>query len=144
MDPIVSLEGRTVIVTGAGQGIGRSVSELVVALGGSVVGLDMNAQTLEAVFGGLPPGRAMPVVGRVVDADLAATTVAEAVARFGAVHGLVNNAGITRPAMKRRGRQGGHARHDHVCGSRVGALQRAHQLRVLRRGRGHHARGGAR
>ena len=30
---------------------------------------------------------------------MAAQAVADAVARFGAVHGLVNNAGITRPAM---------------------------------------------
>jgi len=39
------------------------------------------------------------VVGSVTDADLAARAVAEAVERFGGVHGLVNNAGITRPAM---------------------------------------------
>jgi 3-oxoacyl-[acyl-carrier protein] reductase len=41
----------------------------------------------------------MPVVGSVVDADLAGSTIEEAVKRFGAVHGRVNNAGITRPAM---------------------------------------------
>lgn len=99
MDPIVSLAGRTVIVTGAGQGIGKALSELVVGLGGNVVGLDMNAETLNAVYAALPAERAMAVVGSVVDAELAARTVAEAVARFGAVHGLVNNAGITRPAM---------------------------------------------
>ena len=99
MDPIVSLEGRTVIVTGAGQGIGKAISELVVGLGGNVVGLDMNAETLNAVYATLPADQAMAVVGSVVDAELAAKTVADAVARFGAVHGLVNNAGITRPAM---------------------------------------------
>ncbi len=99
MEPIVSLAGRTVIVTGAGQGIGQAISELVVGLGGNVVGLDMNAETLHAVYAKLPADRAMAVVGSVVDADLAAQTVADAVSRFGAVHGLVNNAGITRPAM---------------------------------------------
>lgn len=99
MDPIVSLAGRTVIVTGAGQGIGKAISELVVGLGGNVVGLDMNEETLRGVYAALPAERAMAVVGSVVDADLATKTVADAVARFGAVHGLVNNAGITRPAM---------------------------------------------
>jgi len=32
MDPIVSLEGRTLIVTGAGQGIGKAITELGIAL----------------------------------------------------------------------------------------------------------------
>jgi 3-oxoacyl-[acyl-carrier protein] reductase len=88
-----------VVVTGAGQGIGKAITELVVQLGGNVVALDMNAQTLQEALAPLPAERVMAVVGNVVDAELAARTVAQAVARFGSVHGLVNNAGITRPAM---------------------------------------------
>ena len=37
MDPIVSLAGRTLIVTGAGQGIGKAITELGIALGANVV-----------------------------------------------------------------------------------------------------------
>jgi 3-oxoacyl-[acyl-carrier protein] reductase len=99
MDPIVSLVGRTVVVTGAGQGIGRAITELTIRLGGNVVALDMNGETLQAALAPLPAERVLPVIGSVVDADLATRSVSEAVARFGAVHGLVNNAGITRPAM---------------------------------------------
>ena len=99
MTPIVSLEGRTVIVTGAGQGIGQALTVQALDLGANVVALDLNADTLHAALAPLPAGRVMAVVGNVVDAELAARTVDEAVARFGAVHGLVNNAGITRPAM---------------------------------------------
>ena len=99
MSPIVSLEGRTIVVTGAGQGIGKAITELAIGLGGNVVALDMNAQTLGAVLESLQSDRVLGVVGSVTDADLAARTVSDAVARFGAVHGLVNNAGITRPAM---------------------------------------------
>ena len=97
--PIVSLEGRTIVVTGAGQGIGKALVELSIALGANVVALDLNAETLQAALAPLPQERVLAVVGSVVDADLAAQAVADAVARFGAVHGLVNNAGITRPAM---------------------------------------------
>ncbi len=97
--PIVSLEGRTIVVTGAGQGIGKALAELSIALGGNVVAVDLNAETLQAAMAPLPQERVLAVVGSVVDADLAASAVADAVARFGAVHGLVNNAGVTRPAM---------------------------------------------
>lgn len=97
--PIVSLAGRTVVVTGAGQGIGQAIVELVIELGGNAVALDMNGTTLAAALEKLPKAQVLGVVGSVTDAALAARTVEDAVARFGAVHGLVNNAGITRPAM---------------------------------------------
>jgi len=99
MNNLVSLEGRVIIVTGAAQGIGKAISHLVVELGGAVVALDLNGDALKAALQELPTDRVMTVTGSVVDADLAAHTVDEAVKRFGALHGLVNNAGITRPAM---------------------------------------------
>src|SRR5258708_680441 len=99
MTDLVSLEGRVIIVTGAAQGIGKATSELAIKLGGAVVALDLNGDALKAAVGSLPSERVMTVTGSVVDADLAARTVEAAVKRFGAVHGLVNNAGITRPAM---------------------------------------------
>ena len=99
MTDLVSLEGRTIIVTGAAQGIGKAITELAIGLGGTVVALDLNGDALKAAVGSLPSERVMTVTGSVVDADLAAHTVEAAVKRFGAVHGLVNNAGITRPAM---------------------------------------------
>lgn len=99
MQPIVSLEGRTVVVTGAGQGIGKAVAELTIELGGNVVAVDLNGDTLRAAMAALPAGRVMSVVGSVTDPELAADTVEAAVKQFGAVHGLVNNAGIIRPAM---------------------------------------------
>ncbi|QRF61805.1 SDR family NAD(P)-dependent oxidoreductase [Variovorax paradoxus] len=99
MQNLVNLEGRTIVVTGAGQGIGKAIATLAVQLGGNVVALDLNPDTLGAAMSALPANRVQQVVGSVTDADLAARAVAEAVERFGGVHGLVNNAGITRPAM---------------------------------------------
>lgn len=99
MQNLVNLEGRTIVVTGAGQGIGKAIATLAVELGGNVVALDLNPHTLGTAMSALPAGRVQQVVGSVTDAELAARAVAEAVERFGGVHGLVNNAGITRPAM---------------------------------------------
>ena len=48
MDPIVSLQGRTIVVTGAGQGIGKGIVELAIELGANVVAVDLNGQTLDA------------------------------------------------------------------------------------------------
>lgn len=99
MTPIVSLEGRTLIVTGAGQGIGKAIAELGIELGANIVAVDLNADTLKAALAPLPSARVQAVVGSVTDPELARRTVVEAVARFGGVHGPVNNAGIIRPAM---------------------------------------------
>jgi 3-oxoacyl-[acyl-carrier protein] reductase len=99
MKNIVSLENRTIVVTGAGQGIGKAIAELVIELGGNVVAVDLNEATLRAATDPLPAGRVLAVVGSVTDAELATTAVETAVARFGDVNGLVNNAGIIRPAM---------------------------------------------
>ena len=95
---VMTLAGRNVVVTGAAQGIGRAIADLVLELGGSVTAVDMNADGLRALAeqGG---EKVLTVPGSVADPALAQSAVEQAVARFGAVHGLVNNAGITRPAM---------------------------------------------
>ncbi len=94
----MSLEGRTILVTGAGQGIGLAISALAIELGANVAGVDLNPDTLAATAEA-QGGRFLPLAGNVADPDFAGKAVEQAVARFGAVHGLVNNAGIGRPAM---------------------------------------------
>ena len=96
---MVSLQGRTIVVTGAAQGIGKATAELAIELGANVVAVDLNGEALGPALAALPAERVMKVVGSVTDAELAASTVADAVGRFGSVNGLVNNAGIIRPAM---------------------------------------------
>ncbi len=94
----MSLEGRSIIITGAGQGIGLGIARLAIELGANVAAIDLNADALEAAAAELGE-RYLPLAGSVSDAAFAESAVTAAVERFGAVHGLVNNAGIGRPAM---------------------------------------------
>ena len=94
----MSLAGRTVLITGAAQGIGRALSELVIDLGGNVAGVDLDAKGLQAAAE-VHGARFLPLVGSVTEPEFVDAAVARAVESFGTLHGLVNNAGITRPAM---------------------------------------------
>lgn len=96
---VMSLADRVIVVTGAGQGIGRAIAEGAVALGARVVAIDVNATTLAALSRALPDGSVLALAGSVADPGFAQTAVRQAVERFGAVHGLVNNAGIVAAAM---------------------------------------------
>ena len=98
MNPM-DLAGRTIIVTGAGQGIGRAIATLSQQLGANVVLVERNGATLAETAASLDPDRCLALEGDVADPAFAGRAVADGVARFNAVHGLVNNAGITRPAM---------------------------------------------
>lgn len=63
-----------------------------------MVGVDLNGDKLNALAAAMN-GRLLPYVGSVADPEFTEATVSDVKARIGAIDGLVNNAGITRPAM---------------------------------------------
>jgi 3-oxoacyl-[acyl-carrier protein] reductase len=95
---VMSLESKTIVVTGAAQGIGQAIANLAIALGARVVGVDLNGERLNA-FAAATNGQLLAYVGNVADPEFTEATVSDVKARLGAIDGLVNNAGITRPAM---------------------------------------------
>src|SRR5262249_30094707 len=96
---MITLRGRVIIVTGAGQGIGRSIAERAVEFGASVVAVDRNAPALETLAQALADAPLLTHVGSVSDPECAPAVLSRTLQRFGAVHGLVNNAGIVRAAL---------------------------------------------
>jgi NAD(P)-dependent dehydrogenase (short-subunit alcohol dehydrogenase family) len=92
-----SFDGKTVLVTGAGGGLGRAVAVRFASAGARVVALDKDAAAVESLRSELEAsGRAcLAVPGDVTDAGSCQAAVARAVERFGSLDVLVNNAGIS-------------------------------------------------
>jgi len=92
--------GQTVIVPGAGSGIGRCTAHELAALGAHVVLVGRTAAKLEAVAAEIREdgGEASHHCCDIRDEEAVKATVAAVVAARGRVHGLVNNAGGQFPA----------------------------------------------
>lgn len=98
MEAIVDLTGKSFLITGAGQGIGRGLAELCVRLGANVAAVDLNGAGLRKLEVDAPD-QMLTAEGSVTDPAFVQNVVDRCCKRFGRIDGLVNNAGITRPAM---------------------------------------------
>lgn len=92
-------EGRVAVVTGAGSGIGQAVALALGAEGASVLAFDLHADAASAVAEAIVAagGTAHAMAGDAGRLEDVEASVAEAVARFGALHLAFNNAGIGGP-----------------------------------------------
>src|SRR5580765_3021068 len=104
------LAGKAAVVTGAGRGIGRAISELLASegaavvvndLGGNVDGSGGQASVADEVVAAIRAagGTAIASHDSVTDFAAAERIVGTAVKEFGAIDVLVNNAGILRDRM---------------------------------------------
>jgi 3-oxoacyl-[acyl-carrier protein] reductase len=89
------LDGQTAIVTGAARGIGRAIARLLAERGCRVVVWDRDLAPLADGSDAFVPAHAAQV--DVADHGAVAKAFDDAVARFGRVEILVNNAGINGP-----------------------------------------------
>ena len=87
------LVGRVAVVTGAARGIGLAIAQALKDCGASVALWDVDAQALERAARSLGEA-AWPCVTDVTIAEAVRTATKQVVDRFGALHILVNNAGI--------------------------------------------------
>ncbi|WLH03667.1 SDR family NAD(P)-dependent oxidoreductase [Pseudomonas beijingensis] len=89
---------KTVIITGASSGIGLGLVKAFLARGYNVVGNARSPSGLEAAAAQLGhPAGFIGVAGDIADPATSTALIAQAVEAFGAVDGLVNNAGFFLP-----------------------------------------------
>lgn len=97
-DGTISLDGKVVVVTGSGRGLGQAYAEALAAAGASVVVNDIEAEvageTVERIRKG--GGTAEAVVAGVGPTEAADELVAKAVEYFGRLDVMCTNAGVLR------------------------------------------------
>lgn len=91
----LELKGKVVLVTGASKGIGKAIAEAFAAEGSNVVLSARHQQELEQVAQEIQRrgGNAVAVAADVTKANEVQRLVQQAIAHFGTIHVLVNNAG---------------------------------------------------
>ena len=88
------LKDKIAIVTGAGSGIGRATAMLFAREGAQLVLNDIDQESLDKVAAQVGKDRNRTVAGNIAKEDTARRLAEEAIAAFGRIDVLVNNAGI--------------------------------------------------
>lgn len=96
VDSLFDLRGKVAVVTGGGDGIGKGSCEILAAAGASVVVSDLSFEKAQATAGGITEagGEAVAVACNVLESADLKGLIDFAVATYGTVNILVNNAGM--------------------------------------------------
>ena len=95
------LKDKVALITGAAQGIGKAIALKLADSGADVVIVDMNLEKAQATAKEIEGcgKRAIALKANVANLQETEAMIDETVAKLGAIHILVNNAGITRDAL---------------------------------------------
>lgn len=94
----MKLKGKVAFVTGAAQGIGKSIAEALAKEGADIVVSDINIELAKTTSDEISRHgvRSISVKTNVADSNEVAASVDQAVKEFGKIDILINNAGITK------------------------------------------------
>lgn len=119
---------HTFVITGGASGLGAATAEHLVAQGAAVVLLDINQLAVEAAAERLG-NKALGLACDICDAKQVQQALAAALKQFGALHGLINCAGIV-GAQRILGRQGPHDLDDFVRVLNINVIGSFNMLRL--------------
>ena len=104
----MDVRDKTIVVTGAGRGIGRSLATHFAAKGAALALLDVNAEDLDETRDHCTRlgARAHNYVADAANEDSVVGALDRVTTDFGRLDGLINNAGIVRDAMLVKVRDG--------------------------------------
>lgn len=94
----MALNGKVAVVTGAAQGIGKTITLLLAEKGASLVLCDINLEAAEEAAREIEErgGKCLALKSDVSNFQDAEKIIKQAVERFGSIDILINNAGITK------------------------------------------------
>jgi short-subunit dehydrogenase len=98
----MKVQGKTIVVTGGGSGMGRELTLLLLKKGARVAAVDINESTLKetAALAGDHQGRLSTHIVNITDRDAVFALPAAVIQAHGAVDGVINNAGIIQRFVK--------------------------------------------
>ena len=104
----MQLKDSVIIITGGGQGLGRSMAEFLAAKGARLALVDLDQDKLDAAVAACKAagGDARAYVCNVANEQQVEQMAAQVATDFGAIHGLINNAGILRDGLLLKNKDG--------------------------------------
>lgn len=97
----MQLKDKVIIITGGCQGLGRAMGEYLAGKGARLALVDLNRERLDEAVAACKAagGDARAYVCNVADEEQVTHMVAQVASDFGAINGLINNAGILRDGL---------------------------------------------
>jgi len=90
--------GKVILITGAAGGLGAALCHRFAAAGARIAAMDLDATRLQDLVAALPAGT-LSIAGNIADPAACQAAIDQTVARFGALDGLINNAGISHRSL---------------------------------------------
>ena len=104
----MQLQDSVIIITGGGQGLGRAMGEFLAAKGAKLALVDLNQEALDTAVAACKQagGDARSYICNVANEEQVTHMVNQVADDFGAIHGLINNAGILRDGLLLKAKDG--------------------------------------